>query len=221
VCAGHGWEDVTNVTNVTMHHREQGQSHRATSCRAHLAQAKACFVAIRRTRHRPRFLQGVPDEGIRRAQWNAAGGLTMAINTPTDAPRTSDPTAPPSESPARSIGTNHRRRPQPHHRPSSTTPQLDGFHELIRELIRQEVRIALAAARPAPDEYFTTAEAARHAKVAPRSIRRWLHQGKLRALHAGRELRIRRADLDELMRSGRRGNASELTPEQLAERDFG
>lgn len=100
-------------------------------------------------------------------------------------------------------------------------PVLDGFHELIRELIRQEVRIALAEARPAPDEYFTTAEAARYAKVAPRSIRRWLDQGKLRALHAGRELRIRRADLDELMRSGRRGNASELTPEQLAERDFG
>ena len=37
---------------------------------------------------------------------------------PTDAPRTGEPIAPASESPA-SIGTNRRRKPQPHHRPSS------------------------------------------------------------------------------------------------------
>jgi hypothetical protein len=39
------------------------------------------------------------------------GGMTMASDTPTDAPRTGDPTAPPDELPARSIGTNHRREP--------------------------------------------------------------------------------------------------------------
>jgi hypothetical protein len=38
---------------------------------------------------------------------------------PTDAPRTGEPTALPSESPA-SIGSNRRRKPQPHHRPRSS-----------------------------------------------------------------------------------------------------
>jgi hypothetical protein len=42
----------------------------------------------------------------------------MTSDTPTDAPCTGNPTAPPSESPA-SIGTNRRRKPQPHHRPAA------------------------------------------------------------------------------------------------------
>lgn len=42
----------------------------------------------------------------------------MASDPPTDAPHTGDPAAPASESPA-SIGSNRRRKPQPHHRPSS------------------------------------------------------------------------------------------------------
>lgn len=50
-------------------------------------------------------------------------GMTMASDPPTDAPRTGDPMAPPSESP-RSIATNHRRKPQPHHRPSSSGMQI-------------------------------------------------------------------------------------------------
>jgi hypothetical protein len=37
---------------------------------------------------------------------------------PNDAPRTGEPTAPVSESPA-SVSSNRRRKPQPHHRPSS------------------------------------------------------------------------------------------------------
>lgn len=65
-------------------------------------------------------------------------------------------------------------------------------------------------------ELLSTGEAAQYARVSPRSIRRWLDQGKLRALHAGRELRIRRADLDQLMRGGRRRKAAELSPEALA-----
>jgi excisionase family DNA binding protein len=42
----------------------------------------------------------------------------MASDPPTDAPRTGDPMAPASESSA-SVGANLRRKPQPHHRPSS------------------------------------------------------------------------------------------------------
>jgi excisionase family DNA binding protein len=136
--------------------------------------------------------------------------------------------APPSESPA-SIGTNRRRKPQPHHRPTATefgaaSDAMASLARAITELVRVEVDARVRAAlaeRPAAAELLSTAEAARYAKVSPRSIRRWLDQGKLRALHAGRELRIRRADLDQLMRGGRRRKAAELTPEQLAARDFG
>jgi hypothetical protein len=41
----------------------------------------------------------------------------MASDTPTDAPRTGEPT-PPSESPA-NVSARRRRKPQPHHRPIS------------------------------------------------------------------------------------------------------
>ena len=92
--------------------------------------------------------------------------------------------------------------------------------ELVRIEVDSRVRAALAE-RTAVAELLSTAEAGRYARVAPRSIRRWLVQGKLQALHAGRELRIRRADLDKLMCRGRRRTDAGLTPEQLAERDFG
>lgn len=153
----------------------------------------------------------------------------MASDTPTDdTPRTGEPTAPASESPA-SVGSNRRRKPQPHHRPAaaelSTAPDaMASLASAIRQLVQTEVAAQVAAAlaeRPAVAELLSTGEAAQYAKVTPRSIRRWLDQGKLRALHAGRELRIRRADLDQLMRGGRRRKAAALTPEQLAARDFG
>jgi len=160
----------------------------------------------------------------------------IASDPPTDAPSTGesttpasespagDPTASPSEPPAR----NHRPKPQPHHRPAAAelgtaSDAMASLASAIRQLVQTEVAAQVAAAlaeRPAMDELLSTAEAAQYARVTPRSIRRWLDEGKLRALHAGRELRIRRADLDELMRGGRRKTA-ELTPEQLAERDFG
>jgi hypothetical protein len=57
----------------------------------------------------------------------------MASDTPTDGPRTGDPAAPPSESPAKGIGSNRRRKPQPHHRPSSSEmgESLDIAHAAI------------------------------------------------------------------------------------------
>lgn len=150
-------------------------------------------------------------------------GLTMASDTSTDdAPRTRETTAPASEPPA-SIGTNRRRKPQPHHRPtgaelSAASDAMASLASAIRQLVQTEVATQVTAAlaeRPAVPELLSTGEAAQYAKVTPRSIRRWLDQGKLRALHAGRELRIRRADLDKLMRGGRRREI-ELSPEALA-----
>jgi excisionase family DNA binding protein len=144
----------------------------------------------------------------------------MASDTPMDAPHTGDPT-PPSESPA---GTGaSRRRKLPHHRPAATelsaSDAMANLASAIRQLVQTEVTAQVAAAlaeRPAAAELLSTAEAARYAKVTPRSIRRWLDQGKLRALHAGRELRIRRADLDALMHGGRRREPSGRSAEELA-----
>ncbi len=148
----------------------------------------------------------------------------MASDPPADAPRTGNPTARASESPA-SVSASRGRRAQPHHRPIATelgaaSDAMASLARAIAELVRVEVDAQVAAAladRPAVAELLSTGEAARYAKVTPRSIRRWLDQGKLRALHAGRELRIRRADLDALMRGGRRRKpAPELSPEALA-----
>jgi excisionase family DNA binding protein len=126
-------------------------------------------------------------------------------------------------------GANQRRAPQPHHRPatdgvSAASAAVASLAGAIVELVRVEVDARVRAAlteQAAVAELMSTADAARYAQVTPRSIRRWLDQGKLRALHAGRELRVRRADLDRLMRAGSRQKAAEVTPEQLAARDFG
>ena len=152
----------------------------------------------------------------------------MMSNARTDAPRPGDPAASPREPPA-SIGANRQRKLRPHHRPvadkvGAASDAIESLTRAIAELVRIEVDARVRAAlaeRPAVAELLSTAEAAQYARVTPRSIRRWLDQGKLRALHAGRELRIRRADVDELMHTGRRQKAPELTPEQLAARDFG
>jgi hypothetical protein len=55
---------------------------------------------------------------------------------------------------------------------------------------------------------------------------RWIDEGRLTGHHAGRVLRIRRADLEQMLaiaprRSRSRPAATELTPEQRARRDLG
>lgn len=148
-------------------------------------------------------------------------------DTPTDAQPRGDSAAPKNEPPA-SIGANRRRTLRLHHQPvaaktGAASDAVESLTRAIAELVRIEVDARVRAAlaeRPAVAELLSTAEAGRYARVAPRSIRRWLVQGKLQALHAGRGLRIRRADLDKLMCRGRRRTAAELTPEQLAARDF-
>jgi excisionase family DNA binding protein len=66
--------------------------------------------------------------------------------------------------------------------------------------------------------FLTTVEAAAVAKVVPKTIRNWIDQGKLPCHGAGRELRVRRADLERLMSRPRSRGES---PEALAARDFG
>jgi excisionase family DNA binding protein len=89
---------------------------------------------------------------------------------------------------------------------------------LVKRLVAEALEEATA---PARDEYLSTADAANLAGVAMGTIRRWIREGKLPPHRAGRELRVRRPDLERLMREPRRSEPSrELTPEELAERDF-
>lgn len=94
---------------------------------------------------------------------------------------------------------------------------LDGLRAFIAQAVRDELR---ALGSGLPDEYLSTREAAKLAKVAIGTIRRWLREGRLAPHHAGRHLRISRADLERALRTGR-PRAQSGTPEQLARRDYG
>lgn len=92
-----------------------------------------------------------------------------------------------------------------------------GLRELIADVVRAEVRKALADLR-APDEHLTVRAAAAVASVAPGTIRRWLREGRLRGEGAGRLLRVRRSVLEAMLVEDRHVVD---TPESLAGRDFG
>lgn len=83
---------------------------------------------------------------------------------------------------------------------------------LVTEIVREELR--RVAAR---DQYLSTGHAAELADVAPGTIRRWLREGKLRGYRAGRSVRVKLSELEQLLRSG----SSDMSPEQRAARDFG
>lgn len=105
-------------------------------------------------------------------------------------------------------------------RATATAPSFD---ETLRAIVRDIVREELARARPAatsdPTAHLSTRAAAQHAGVAIGTIRRWIRDGKLRELRAGRHLRVRRADLDVLLAGER--NGPEVSPEELARQAFG
>jgi excisionase family DNA binding protein len=50
------------------------------------------------------------------------------------------------------------------------------------------------------------AEVATLLKLNPQTVRNWIDQGKLPALHVGRRVRIRRADFDALVDQGHSGS---------------
>jgi excisionase family DNA binding protein len=87
----------------------------------------------------------------------------------------------------------------------------------IRELVRDELR---KLASPPADEYMSTHDAAKLADVARGTIRRWVKSGKLPGHWAGRLVRVKRADLERLLRDGKPRNDSS-TPEQRASRKYG
>ena len=90
---------------------------------------------------------------------------------------------------------------------------------LIAPLVAAEVKRQLAEAT-APAEFMSAQEAAEFARVSDGCVRRWIREGKLVGHRAGRVLRVKREDLENLMRGGGRGDDEDLTPEQEARRDL-
>lgn len=82
----------------------------------------------------------------------------------------------------------------------------DTIRGIVRDVVREEVREALAAARTrnAPDRdgidgYMSIAKAAAFADVAPGTLRRWIHEGRVTGRRAGRDLRVSRAELERFL----------------------
>lgn len=64
--------------------------------------------------------------------------------------------------------------------------------------------------RPAPtisarDEFLTVAEIAEMLKINQQTVRNWIDQGKLPALHVGRRVRVRCIDFDAFLGNGYTG----------------
>lgn len=88
---------------------------------------------------------------------------------------------------------------------------------LIADVVRDEVRRAVADATKA-DEFLSTEAAAAVAKVAPGTIRRWVKERRLARANTGRHIRVSRNELERMLKAG---PSNDLTPEQLARKMFG
>ena len=102
---------------------------------------------------------------------------------------------------------------------------------LLRDVVRDEVRAAIreelaatlaatAGGAASTSEFLTTEEAATVARVEPATVREWVRRGDLRRHQAGRELRVRRDELEEFLANGRRSE-TEHTVEGLAVKILG
>lgn len=79
------------------------------------------------------------------------------------------------------------------------------FRELVRDVVREEIRAALEKPGPPPSanangDYLSVGEAARVAGVAEGTIRSWCRQGRLVPYRAGRVYRVKRGDLEMFLR---------------------
>lgn len=92
------------------------------------------------------------------------------------------------------------------------------LRKLIREIARDEITRALSE-HDAPAEYLSTSDAAALAGVATGTIRRWMREGRLARHGSGRLVRVRRVDVERILKCPPRG--PDATPEELAIRDFG
>ena len=74
-----------------------------------------------------------------------------------------------------------------------------GLDEKLRLVIRQELAQAKEKTGHGGGELLTVNQAARRVEVTPGTIREWIKKNKLTAVKAGRQYRIRRADLDQCL----------------------
>ena len=74
-----------------------------------------------------------------------------------------------------------------------------GLDEKLRLVIRQELVLAREKTGHGGGEILTVNQAARRVEVTPGTIREWIKKNKLTAAKAGRQYRIRRADLDQCL----------------------
>lgn len=105
--------------------------------------------------------------------------------------------------------------------PQLPTDLQEALGAYIRTVAREEIE--KSQVKTHPGEYLSTSEGAELARVTQGTIRRWIREGLLHAHRAGRELRVKRHELEELMKPGKRRQRSNdhlLTPEALAARDF-
>ena len=98
------------------------------------------------------------------------------------------------------------------------------FEATFRTMIVDVVRVELAKSQATPqarDEYLSTRNAANLAQVATGTIRRWIREGRIEGHKAGRVVRVKRAEIETLLRSGSRPQANDESPRVIARRMFG
>jgi excisionase family DNA binding protein len=76
------------------------------------------------------------------------------------------------------------------------------------------------AVASADDEFLTVAEMAAMLKLNQQTIRNWIDNQQLPAVHVGRRVRIRRADFDRLIQEGYSGASSSTREPKLTGEDF-
>lgn len=85
---------------------------------------------------------------------------------------------------------------------------------VITDAVRQVVREELSKV-PERSEYLSVREAAEIADVIPGTIRSWIEAGKLGRYQAGRHVRVKRSELDALLRQPSTTDR-EVSPEEQA-----
>jgi len=103
---------------------------------------------------------------------------------------------------------------------------VEGLEEQLRELVRAVVREELAllsreGRRSEDDALVSVRQAAALVDVCTKTVHRWIAEGSLPAYGEGRLVRLRRRDVLGRLGHRRRGeDTAQMTPEQLAARDF-
>lgn len=86
----------------------------------------------------------------------------------------------------------------------------------VNESMRAMLRELLVEVRPSlVGDYITVKEAARISGFHPSTIRKWIRMGRLPRHGTGRQLRVRRDELDRLLAADPGGD--ERTPEEIAD----